>query len=374
MRRTSSRARRAQVDAAEPERPGQRVDEAQQQRGEGALARAGGTDDADPAAARHRDRQSRQGGVTVPAGGHVDDLDGAVGRRRDGRAGRLDRGRKREQRVDPVLRGAGAGRGGAGVDDWHDDLPQRHGHEDQQGGDRRAEVTRRRRSARRGARRPRRRTPQPTRASSRPRPSQQALRTLPRASSSLGLGDRDDRAFARLPHHAARRRPEWSRRRARTAGPGRRRCPARSRAAPTRVTSVGQAADQRRSRPRPRRPGGRGRRRRPWPARPRGPARGPASGCAAPGRGRCRRRRRPREDVATPRTETPGRERYQRVVHLGAAAGQHAEGGVVGEQPLGVPQHRTGQTEGPDQRRSRPAGSARPDGSRPARSASPRRR
>ena len=55
------------------------------------------------------------------------------------------------------------------------------------------------------------------------------------------------------------------------------------------------------------------------------------------------------QDVATTRTETPGRERHQRVVHLGAAASQHAQGRVVGEQPLGVPQHRTGQSERPDE-------------------------
>ena len=225
VRRTSSRASRGRSTPPRRDRPRLGIHEAQQQRGERALARAGGADDADPATAGHREGQVGEGRVVVPAGRHAGDLDlRVVGRGHRG-PGRHDRGRQREQRVEAVLRSLRPGRGGAGVDDGDDDLGERQRQQHEQSGDRRRQVARRDlRADDEGhggdgsAAADEREQRGPGRASGRCARCPARPRRWPR---------RRRRWRVRRPATSpARRRPGWSRRRVRTGGHGPRCCPA----------------------------------------------------------------------------------------------------------------------------------------------------
>ena len=80
-----------------------------------------------------------------------------------------------------------------------------------------------------------------------------------------------------------------------------------------------------------------------------------AAGAAPAARGprHCRRRRPPRRARRRAvRPSRPGTSGHQGVVHLHAAPGQQPQGGVVRAQPLGVPQHGSGQPEGRGRPRS----------------------
>ena len=71
------------------------------------------------------------------------------------------------------------------------------------------------------------------------------------------------------------------------------------------------------------------------------------------------------EQVAAASAEPSGHEGHDQLVDPGALLGQLPQGDVVGDQPLGVPQHRPGQAEGADaddrdQQQSARAGARRP--------------
>jgi hypothetical protein len=265
--------------------------------------------------------------VPVPTRRHAGDLDRGVIGRRDRGQGCFDSRRQREQGVEAGLRGPRTGRGVAGVDHRKDDLGERERKEHEQGGDRAAQVSgghgRRDDDGHGGD--------GGAATGQREQPAQtQPPRALDAAPGHLvaRLGDGAHGAVAGLPHHQLVRHLGGLHDALGEAGPG---CDA-----PALTASRTEPGDHMGETPdgtggRDDQPGAEveveGHRGRQGGDEDQATDRHPAPELSVEHAVDVVDDR--RQDVATARAQPPGRERHERVVHLGPAASEHAQGRVV---------------------------------------------